>query len=145
MRLAAVAVALAVGAGGCSTSYQLGALVNKAKPGEAPDTTGSVTPAAAPGAAGMAATPADLAQAKHAALALMARGANDSSLPWENPRSGARGTVTPLATGYRHEGADCRDFLVSWVRGEQQAWYQGGACRKNAKWDVHDLRPLHRT
>ncbi len=39
----------------------------------------------------------------------------DASLPWENPASGARGTVTPVADAYVQEGALCRDFLASYV------------------------------
>ncbi len=44
------------------------------------------------------------------------RGDKDASLPWENPETGARGTVTPLAAAYTQDGSTCRDFLASYVR-----------------------------
>ena len=91
------------------------------------------------------ATDADLAFAKAAAVDLMGRGAVDSSQPWENPRTGARGTVTPIAASYTREGATCRDFLASYLRGTQEAWYQGGVCRNGKKWEVRGIRPLQRT
>ena len=37
-------------------------------------------------------------------------------MPWENPTTGARGTVTPLSTAYSNNGTTCRDFLASYVR-----------------------------
>ena len=46
-----------------------------------------------------------------------ARGGKDASAPWENPRTGARGTVTPIASAYTQDGQTCRDFLASYVSG----------------------------
>ena len=43
--------------------------------------------------------------AKVALSEVLTRGGADASIPWENPESGARGTITPLANSYRMEGA----------------------------------------
>ena len=136
---AAAAFALALPAAGCSYTYQLDALFEK------DGAKGNATAAATAGKA--AAIPeADLALAKAAATELLARGAKDSSLPWENPRTGARGTVTPIASAYNQDGFVCQDFLASYVKDRQESWYQGGACRVHGgRWEVRDLRPLQRT
>ncbi len=75
---------------------------------------------------------ADLAYARAAASEVLRRGGKDASMPWENPASGARGTVTPIASAYTDEGRTCRDFLASYVTGTSQSWMQGEACRAEA-------------
>ena len=88
----------------------------------------------------------DLAYAKTAAAEVLSRGVKDASQSWENPQSGAWGTVTPLADAYRLEGALCRDFLASYVTDEAEAWMQGEACRGGkGKWEVRRLKPWRRT
>lgn len=88
----------------------------------------------------------DLAFAKTAAAEVLSRGAKNSSQPWENPQSGARGTVTPLADSYRMEGALCRDFLASYVAEGEESWMQGEACQGGkGKWEVRRLKPWRRT
>jgi hypothetical protein len=52
-----------------------------------------------------------------------------SSVPWENPKTGTRGTVTPLASLYSQNGIACRDFLASFVKNGSESWLQGAACR----------------
>jgi surface antigen len=142
--LVAAATALALGAAGCSTSYQLGGMFSKAD--EKGERTGTVASPAAMAQAPAGAFPsADLTYAKAAAVELLARGPRDASQPWENPRSGARGTVTAIAAAYTQDGAKCRDFLASYVRGATESWYQGNACRKGATWEFRDIRPLQRS
>ncbi|MET0925613.1 MAG: RT0821/Lpp0805 family surface protein [Xanthobacteraceae bacterium] len=41
---------------------------------------------------------------------VLARGGKDSSLPWENPYTGARGTITPLTSADNQDGGTCRDM-----------------------------------
>ena len=55
---------------------------------------------------GAAATPndSDLAYAKAAAAAVLGRPEKNASQPWENPGTGARGTVTPIADAYTQDG-----------------------------------------
>ncbi len=143
-RLAPIlALALALPAAGCSFSYQLGSLFGNDEP--KPEHTGSV--AAKP----VAAEPAvdrsenDLAYARAAAVEVVAREGQARSAAWENPRTGARGTVTPIATAYAADGTTCRDFLASYVRQGSEAWLQGAACRAGGKWVVRHLRPWKRT
>ena len=65
--------------------------------------------------------------------------------PWENPDTGARGTITPLATPYRDGGIECRDFLASYVHDKAEAWMQGEACRNGfGRWEVRDFKPWRR-
>jgi surface antigen len=65
--------------------------------------------------------------------------------PWENPATGARGTITPLAAAYRDNGVECRDFLASYVHERAEAWMQGEACRNRiGSWEVRNLKPWRR-
>ncbi len=88
----------------------------------------------------------DLAYARAAAAEVLRGGQKDASLPWENPRSGARGTVTPIATTYTQDGRTCRNFLVSYVNGRAESWMQGEACReREGAWEVRSLKPWKRS
>jgi hypothetical protein len=80
----------------------------------------------------------DLAMARAAVSEVLIKGA--SSVPWENPKTGARGTVTPLASLYSQNGISCRDFLASFVKNGSESWLQGAACRaKRGTWEVRNL------
>ena len=74
-------------------------------------------------------TEGDLAFARNAASDVLTKGDKDSSQPWENPETGARGSVTPLAQAYSSDGRTCRDFLASYVNGRSESWLQGAACQ----------------
>ncbi len=139
---AAGALALALSSGGCSISYQLDTFFG----GDKPDTTASIAPV--PGAKPMGKLPpdGDLAFARAAASEVLKRGKKDASLSWENPKSGARGTVTPIASAYTQDGHTCRNFLASFVNGSDQAWLQGEACRqREGAWEVRTLKPWKRS
>ncbi len=128
-------------------SYQLGSLFGKGD--ETPESTGSIgkAPAAATGSAVNATLPPedDLAFARRAATEVLSRGGKDSSAPWENPQTGARGTVTPIASAYQQDGFTCRDFLASYVRPGTESWLQGEACRMHqGRWVVKSLKPWSR-
>jgi hypothetical protein len=128
---------LGLGCGGCSLSGTFDSYFGSDK-----DTTGSITPP--PGAKADAALPpdADLAFARAAASEMLRRGEKDASLTWENPRSGARGTVTPIAAAYTQDGHTCRNFLASYVSGSAQSWLQGEACKQQrGAWEVRSLKP----
>jgi surface antigen len=137
--------------GGCA--YQLGSAFERNKP-EPGDITGSIAPATLNAQAATALpapdkdilSDADMALARAAASEVLARGGRDSSQPWENPATGARGAVTPLASAYSAGGMTCRDFLVSHVQGRTETWLQGDACKAaSGRWDVRALRPWKRT
>jgi len=86
----------------------------------------------------------DLAAAGAVTTALLEHG-NDASGLWENPLTGARGTITPIATPYRDGGIECRDFLASYVRDKAEAWMQGEACRnRSGRWEVRSFKPWRR-
>jgi hypothetical protein len=134
---AGVGLALALSAGGCSVSYQLDSLF-----GSKSDTTASIT--SPPGAKTAEVLPpdADLAYARAAASEVLSRGTKDASQSWENPATGARGTVTPIATAYTSEGKTCRDFLASYIHGSAQSWLQGEACKPDeGGWEVRSIKP----
>jgi surface antigen len=85
----------------------------------------------------------DLVYARAAASEVLARGAKNVSVPWQNPQTGAGGNITPLATSYTAGGLACRDFLASYVHGGSQEWLSGAACRTRAgAWEVKRLTPL---
>ena len=126
---------MSFGVGGCSLSGPLDSLFGS-------DRTASITPP--PGTKDAAQLPpdADLAYARAAASAVLSRGEKDTSMPWENPRTGTRGTVTPIATAYTQDGRTCRDFLASFVSGNTQSWLQGEACKQQqGEWEVRTLKP----
>jgi len=132
-------LALSLAAGGCSFSYQLDSLTGKGEP----EQTGTMRPLRS-----LTSLPPeqDLAVARAAVSEFLGRGGSDSSVPWENPRTGARGTITPIASAYNQDGVTCRDFLASYLRDGNEAWMQGEACRiPQGKWEVRTLKPWNRT
>jgi surface antigen len=136
-------VTLALTAGGCSFSYQLGSLFEKKEQQASAEATGSVpaTPAGAPST--LKASDRDLSYARAAASEVLRRGGQGVSQPWENPETGARGTVTPIAAAYSLDGFTCQDFLASYVRaGASEDWMRGEACRVHkGNWEVRSLKP----
>jgi surface antigen len=88
-------------------------------------------------------TESDLAFARIAASDVLTKGDKDSSQSWQNPETGARGSVTPLAQAYSaDDGRTCRDFLASYVNGKAENWLQGSACHSgNGRWEIHTLKP----
>jgi surface antigen len=94
----------------------------------------------------MVPTESDLAFARTAASDVLTKGDKDASQPWENPQTGARGSVTPIASSYAaDDGRTCRDFLASYVNGDTESWLQGAACKGgNGRWEIHTLKPWKR-
>ena len=125
---------IGVSVGGCSMSRLDGAFA------KSDDVTGSVSPAT--GESPAVPTETDLAFARTAASDVLTRGDKDASQPWENPQTGARGSVTPLAQAYSSEGRTCRDFLASYVKGTSESWLHGAACQTGrGQWEIHTLKP----
>ena len=137
---AIIAVVCAVAVSGCS--YKLASLVST-DDGD-PQTTGTVTPPSnAPTADPSPRAELDLAYARVAVSSVLSRGGRDTSVPWQNPQTGARGNIMPLANSFTEAGMPCRDFLASYVHGESQDWLQGAACRTaSGTWEVKRLKPL---
>jgi surface antigen len=137
----AVVCTLALTAGGCS--YQLGSLFEKKIDEASVEPTGSIAEVRARPTTKDAASDRDLAYARAAASEVLKRGGKGSSQPWENPETGARGTVTPIASAYSLDGFTCQDFLASYVRaGSGEDWMRGEACRiHRGDWEVRSLKP----
>jgi hypothetical protein len=135
---------IALWAGGCSISTP--ALDSLFGSGSDGDQTGSITPP--PGAKQVSELPpdGDLAYARAAVSEVLNRGNKDASQPWENPATGARGTVTPVASAYTQDGQTCRDFLASYISASSQSWLQGEACKPHkGGWEVRTLKPWKRS
>ena len=142
-RKVAIAALLAIPLGGCSLSGQLDSFFPSS---DKSDRTGTVASSSAKEDAQQLPPPADLAYARAAASAVLSRGEKDSSMPWENPRTGTRGTVTPIASAYTQDGQTCRDFLASFVSGSSQSWVQGEACKQQqGDWQVRSFKPWKRS
>jgi surface antigen len=127
-------ILIGVGSGGCSLSRPEAAFAKM--------DDNEVTGAVGGGQGEPVPTDSDLAFARNAASDVLTKGDKDSSQPWENPETGARGSVTPLAQAYSSEGRTCRDFLASYVNGRSERWLQGAACQSGqGQWEIHTLKP----
>jgi len=135
------ALLVALAAGGCSLSGPFDSVF-----GSSSDVTGSITPPPGSKEADELPPAADLAFARAAVKEVLARGGKDASQPWENPATGARGTVTPIAQAYANGDQTCHDFLASYVNGSNEAWLQGEACRpRKGAWEVRSMKPWKRS
>jgi surface antigen len=129
---------------GCSFSYKLDSLFGTDKDSGPGDPARSMT--AATSGASLGPTDADLALAKAAAAEAVGRSGKDPSVPWENPDTGARGSVTALAAAYSQNGATCREFVASYVRDSNETWLAGEACRaEEGRWEVRTIKPWKRS
>jgi surface antigen len=133
-------ILIALTTGGCSLSRP-GAENAFAKYSD-DDVTGSIPAQSQP----KVPTETDLAFTRTAASDVLTKGDKDASQPWENPQTGARGSVTPIASSYAAEdGRTCRDFLASYVNGDTESWLRGAACKAgNGRWEIHTLKPWKR-
>ena len=128
-------ILIGLASSGCSMSRSDKAFAKM----EDPEVTGSIKPRPAnlP-----APTETDLALARNAASDVLTKGDKDSSQPWENPETGARGSVTPLAQAYSSDGRTCRDFLASYVNGDSENWLRGAGCKsEQGHWEIHTMKP----
>ena len=139
-------ILIGLGAGGCSVSRNDNGAMNGPANGlmngplakmDESDLTGSISQRA------LAPTDSDLAFARNAASDVLSKGDKDSSQHWENPETGARGSVTPISQSYAAEdGRKCRDFLASYVNGRTESWLQGAGCQTGrGRWEIHALKP----
>jgi surface antigen len=144
---------LAFGVSGCAVSG-FGSMFGKqdrdaAQAYASEDVTGSVGASRLSPTSSASGLPSetDLVFTRMAVVDVLTRGSKEVSAPWENPSSGARGTVTPIASAYTRDGSTCRDFLASYVRLKgAESWMQGEACRSGkGRWEVKSLRPWTRS
>ena len=132
---AVLAILVGLADGGCSISRNDGPFAKM----EGEEVTGTISPRASDPQP----TESDLAFARTAASDVLSKGDTDSSQHWENPQTGARGSVTPLAQAYSAEdGRRCRDFLASFVSGSTETWLEGSGCQTgHGRWEFHTLKP----
>ncbi len=130
------------------SSYDFGSMFGGASKSNArPDVTGSIGSRSGGKSGANTANKLppedDLAYAKAAVSKLLALGRKYTSLPWENPSTGARGTITPITSAYSGAGGQtCRDFLASYLKGTSEAWLQGEACKhRSGPWQVRSMKP----
>lgn len=141
--LPALAAMLSLGllTGGCAVSNMFG--FGKDDAMARAETTGSIPP----GRLSTGLPPEeDLIHARSAITEVLSMGRKDFSTSWENPKSGARGTVTPISSAYEQEGARCHDFLASYINGRAETWMRGEACQQpQGRWEVKVLKPWKRS
>ena len=137
----AAALSLCVLTGGCAMPGMFG--FGKADAMAKADVTGSIPT----GKLSTGLPPEDdLVHARAAITEVLSMGRKDFSTAWENPKTGARGTVTPVSSAYEQDGARCHDFLASHISGRAETWMRGEACQHaQGKWEVKVLRPWKRT
>jgi surface antigen len=128
-------ILIGLGTGGCSLARNDGPFARMAN--------GDLTGSLANRAKGPVPTEGDLAFARAAASDVLSKGDDDLSQHWENPETGARGSVTPIAQSYAVEdGRKCRDFLASYVNGRTESWLQGAGCQNGrGRWEIDALKP----
>jgi hypothetical protein len=137
LRRVATSAALCHGLCACTLVAPIG--------GADPDSTGSITSAAAPRPEPALPPTLDEEDRRRAlgalAIALDPQG-NGATVRWDNPVSKARGSVTPAGFAYPENDLVCRAFSAQFVTASGSQAQQGAACRdKNAQWVLADLRP----
>lgn len=153
--LLSLVIVLGPGTGGCSMSIPLDSSFFSSKSektevaemGDAGDVTGSIRQDSGRSRdANANVHPADWSLAAAALREALAKNEEGASIPWQNPATGARGTVTPVASSYVQDGFACRDFLASHVGSGRESWFEGTACRiHRGQWDIRSTRPLKKS
>jgi surface antigen len=130
--LGGLAIVVALGLGGCSTSIP--SMISY------DDVTGSIEKPGLSFASML--EPEDWRRA-HAALGLaLDPQGNGALVNWDNPQSGARGTFTAVGQAYPSKDAICRAFLADVSDKATARQLQGVGCReKDGDWRVTDLKP----
>jgi surface antigen len=145
--LALAAMVLVLAAGGCSSMSSLSSLIPGFQEDMAalsPATTGSL--ALRDRTSGMEMTKADWTMAAAALREALGRKEDGASVEWQNPTTLSRGTASPIAAAFVEKGFQCRNFLVSHRRADQENWYEGMACRTHrGQWDVQKTRPVQKS
>lgn len=68
---------------------------------------------------------------------------NGSSVSWDNPESGLRGTFVPVGSPFVQSDIVCRAFVATLKgAGDEPLSLQGTACRAEPdEWDVSGVKP----
>jgi surface antigen len=128
----ALAAFLASGLGGCAISTQLGPIFGM---GDDTPSTGSITPRDQRFSNMM--TDDDWSKARAAVDVALSAPGDGKAAPWDNPQTGLKGTVTPVASAYAADSQTCHAFVANLVESAATHWYQGRACRAEGQaWTV---------
>jgi surface antigen len=129
---------LALALGGCSMAISpIGS--------DSVDSTGSITPVFRSPLSGDL-SQEDWRRAKGAlAVALDPQG-NGSSVSWDNPESGLKGTFVPVGSPFVQNDIICRAFVATLTgAGDTPVSLQGSACRPSPdEWEVSGVKPWRR-
>lgn len=117
-----------LGLSGCAMSTSLGPMF------AADDITGSITPR--DGRFSNTMTDEDWRLAKAAVDTATSGNGATPAAAWENPLSGLKGSVTPVAAPYASQDRACRAFIATLVLKGRTEWYQGQACRGKSDFSV---------
>ena len=132
-----LALMLALACGGCSLSFPIASLVEKGDP-DAPNSI-AVRPVS-PLSAELGEE--DWRRARGALAVALDPHGNGSSVNWDNPDSGLKGTFAPVGAPFVKQDVVCRAFLASVVSPDAGQWLQGSACRgSGGEWAVRDVKP----
>jgi surface antigen len=152
----ALATLLAFGSGACSMSMELGSFFSDKdekpaktaqadKGGDARDVTGSLA-LQSKKTERTGTQSIDWTLTSVALKEALGQKDEGASVPWQNPNSGTRGTVTPVAAAYIKDGFACRNFIASHVGEGRESWYEGTACRVHrGEWEIRSARPLEKS
>ena len=156
----ALAALLGFGSGGCAMTMELGsflsdkfgtddkpATVGQADKGDTRDVTGSLAlQSKKTERANGGIHPVDWKLTSTALKEALGQKEEGTSIPWQNPNTGSRGTVTPVAAAYIKDGFACRNFIASHVGDGRESWYEGTACRiHRGEWEIRSTRPLEKS
>jgi surface antigen len=138
--LGMLAMAISCGAplGGCS--FAIPSLVESA------ETTGSIAPSfKSPLSPELG--PEDWRRAKAALGVALDPQGNGSSVSWDNPDTGLKGTFVPVGTPFVQSDEVCRAFVATITRAaETSTSLQGTACRHSPEeWNIHGLKPWRKS
>lgn len=134
-----MALGVALTVGGCATAIPLPSFMGS---GVSNDVTGSIRPASP---LSDALDVEDWRRAKGAmGLALDPQG-NGMPVSWDNPKSGARGSFTPVGDAAPVDDKICRAFIAELGGSAPARSLQGTACRDSeGDWAVGDIKPWTR-
>jgi surface antigen len=119
---------------GCAMTTSLGPLFSK------DDITGSIPPS--DGRFSTAMTDADWDVARAAIEQATSDAASSTTAAWENPQTGLKGRVTPVATAFAVEDRTCRAFVATLEASARTDWYQGRACHGDGGMSVGAVLPF---
>lgn len=114
--------------GGCAMSIPLASM------DKGGDVTGSISPR--DGRFSNAMSDEDWSRARGALQSALDDTALSVAVPWSNPASGLKGTITRVAAAVPTDTGACQAFVATMVDAAQTQWYQGQACRTGTTWTV---------